>query len=160
MKYFLIILLVGLIFLSFFNVLRLWGNYLFSAGRVQEALVVEPYNYLYHFAAGTALMQADAGYVARISSTTASYSRKPIYVKGVDVSTKIGIDLAVKHLKKAVKLNPSYTDALNNLAVALIIEKRYDEARRILADLKRRDARDGYGRQNLKVLEKLLSKER
>jgi len=126
MKHFLLTVLVALIFLSLFNALRLRGNYLFSAGRVMEALAFEPYNYLYHFGAGTALLQSKQS------------------------------GLAVKHLEKTIELNPSYTDALNNLAVALIIEKRYDEARKVLADLKRKDARDGYGRQNLEVLEKML----
>ncbi len=65
---------------------------------------------------------------------------------------------AVKYLKRAISLNPSYTDALNNLAVALIIEKRYDEARKVLADLKRKDAKDEYGRQNLEVLEKMMER--
>lgn len=129
MKASLLIFLITLILLTLFNSLRLWGNHLFSAGRVIEALVVEPYNYLYHFAAGTALLQSKQS------------------------------GLAVKHLKRAVSLNPSYTDALNNLAVALIIEKRYDEARRVLADLKFRDAKDGYGAANLKALEKMLGKE-
>ena len=129
MKTAIIALQVVLILLTLFNALRLWGNYLFSAGHVVEALTVEPYNYLYHFAAGTALLQ----------------SKQTV--------------LAVKHLKRAIGLNPSYTDALNNLAVALIIEKRYDEARKVLADLKRKDARDGYGRQNLEVLEKMMEKE-
>jgi len=105
MKIPLIALQVVLILLILFNALRLWGNHLFSAGRVVEALVVEPYNYLYHFAAGTALLQ----------------SKQTV--------------LAVKHLERAISLNPSYTDTLNNLAVALIIEKRYDEARKVLADL-------------------------
>ena len=95
-----------------------------------EALAFEPNNYLYHFAAGTTLLQ-----------------------------TKRAVQ-ALDHLKRAVKLNPNYTDALNNLAVALIIGKRYDEARKVLADLKRRDARDGYGRQNLEVLEKMMEKAR
>jgi len=130
MKTSLLIFLATLILLTLFNALRLWGNYLFSKGRVVEALAFEPYNYLYHFAAGTALLQ----------------SKQTV--------------LAVKHLKRAISLNPSYTDALNNLAVALIMEKRYDEARRVLADLKRKDARDGYGKQNLEVLEKMLSKEK
>lgn len=92
-----------------------------------EALAFEPYNYLYYFAAGTALLQSKQS------------------------------GQAVKYLKRAIELNPSYTDALNNLAVALIIEKRYDEARRILADLKRKDAKDWYGRDNLKVLEKMIA---
>jgi len=126
----LFIFLAVLIFLTLFNTLRLWGNHLFSKGRVVEALVLEPYNYLYHFAAGTALLQSKQS------------------------------GLAVKHLERAVSLNPSYTDALNNLAVALIIEKRYDEARKVLAALKRKDAKDGYGRQNLEVLEKMMRKER
>jgi len=129
MKASLLIFLTTLIFLTLFNSLRLWGNYLFSKGRVVEALTLEPYNYLYHFAAGTALLQSKQS------------------------------NLAVKHLQRAIGLNPSYTDALNNLAVALIIEKRYDEAREVLADLKRKDAKDGYGSQNLGVLEKIMEKE-
>ena len=129
MKVALAIFLAVLIFFTLFNGLRVWGNYLFSQGRVIEALAFAPGNYLYSFAAGTALLQSKQS------------------------------GLAVKHFKRAIGLNPSYTDALNNLAVALIIEKRYGEARGVLADLKRRDARDGYGRQNLKVLEKMMRKE-
>jgi len=128
MRTFLFIFLGVLFFLTLFNALRLRGNYLFSKGRVIEALAFEPYNYLYHFAAGTALLQSKQS------------------------------SLAVKHLGRAMSLNPSYTDALNNLAVALIIEKRYDEARKVLADLKHMDARDGYGRQNLEVLEKMIER--
>ena len=128
MKTYLVIFLVVLITLTLFNALRLWGNYLFSAGRVIEAIAFDPYNYLYHFAAGTTLLQSKQS------------------------------DQAVTYLKKAIKLNPSYTDTLNNLAVALIIEKRYDEARKVLADLKRKDARDGYGKQNFKILEKMMEK--
>ena len=115
--------LVGLLL---FNGLRVYGNYLFSAGRVIEALAFDPNNYLYHFAAGTTLLQ-----------------------------TKQTV-LAVKYLKRAIKLNPSYTAAVSNLAVALIIEGRYDEAREALTDLKRMDARDTYRANNLEVLEKLL----
>jgi len=129
MKSFLLVFLVILFFLTLFNALRLWGNHLFSAGHVIEALVVEPYNYLYHFAAGTALLQSKQG------------------------------NLAVKYLERAIQLNPSYTDTLNNLAVALIMEKRYDEARRVLADLNQRDSKDGYGKENLEILEKMEKKE-
>ena len=126
MKTSLLMFLVALILLTLFNALRLRGNYLFSAGRVMEALAFEPYNYLYHFAAGTASLQ----------------SKQTV--------------LAVEHLKRAIKLNPSYTDAVSNLAVALIVEKRYDEAREALADLKRMDSRDTYRAKNLEVLEKVL----
>jgi len=117
--------LVILILLTLFNGLRIWGNRLFSAGHVIEALVVDPYNYLYHFAAGTTLLQDRHSF------------------------------RAVQHLQRAIELNPSYTDTLNNLAVALIMEKRYDEARRVLADLNQLDAKDGYGKINLEILEKM-----
>jgi len=130
MKSFLLVFLVILFFLTLFNSLRLWGNYLFSAGHVIEALVVEPYNYLYHFAAGTALLQHKDSL------------------------------RAVQYLQRAIELNPSYTDTLNNLAVALIMEKRYDEARKVLADLNQLDSRDGYGKENLEILEKMVEKER
>ena len=126
MKISLLIFLVALTLLTLFNSLRLWGNYLFSQGRVIEALAFDPGNYLYSFAAGTALLQ-----------------------------TKRAI-LAIEHFKRAVKLNPSYTNAVSNLAVALIIEGRYDEAREALTDLKRMDSRDTYRANNLEVLEKLL----
>ena len=126
MKAFLLTFFTALIFLTLFNALRVRGNYLFSAGHVMEALAFEPNNYFYHFAAGTALLQ----------------SKQTV--------------LAVKYLKRAIKLNPSYTDAVSNLAVALIIEGRYDEAREALTDLKRMDARDTYRANNLEVLEKLL----
>ena len=124
------ILFTFLIFFTLFNGLRLWGNYLFSMSRVQEALVVEPYNYLYHFAFGTALLQAK-------QST-----------------------LAIRHLQEAIGLNPSYTDALSNLAVALILEKRYVEAREVFAELNRLDPKDGYGIENLRVLEKMMKEPR
>jgi len=124
----LVVFLVVLFLLTLFNALRLWGNYLFSQGNIIEALTLEPYNYLYHFAAGTTLLQSKQS------------------------------NLAVKHLGRAIRLNPNYTDSLNNLAVALIMEKRYDEARKVLADLKRKDARDEYGRQNLEVLEKMIER--
>ena len=126
MKHLLLTFLVILIFLTLFNGLRLRGNYLFSKGRVVEALAFEPYNYLYHFAAGTTLLQTKR------------------------------VVLAVEHLKRAIKLNPSYTNSLNNLAVVLIIEGRYDEAREALTDLKRIDPGDTYRAGNLEVLEKLL----
>jgi len=122
---FLIIFLVAQICTVFFNGLRVWGNHLFSQGHVIEALVVDPYNYLYHFAAGTSLLQSKQS------------------------------GLAVKHLKKAIRLNPGYTDTLNNLAVALIMEKRYDEARKVLGDLNQLDSKDGYGKENLEILEKM-----
>jgi len=125
----LFILLIALIFLTLFNGLRVWGNHLFSAGRVIEALVVDPYNYLYYFAAGTALLQSKQS------------------------------GLAVKHLKRAIRLNPSYTDTLNNLAVALLMEKRYDEARKVLIDLNQLDSKDRYGKGNLDVLKKMMEKE-
>ena len=126
MKIVLTVFLVILFLLALFNALRLRGNYLFSKGQVMEALAFEPYNYLYHFAAGTALLQSKQS------------------------------GLAVEHLKRAIKLNPSYTDAISNLAVALIIEGRYDEAREALTDLKRIDPGDAYRAGNLEVLEKLL----
>jgi len=125
MKTSLHILLAILILLTLFNALRLWGNHLFSAGHVIEALVVEPYNYLYHFAAGTTLLQDRHSF------------------------------RAVQHLQRAIELNPSYTDTLNNLAVALIMEKRYDEAHKVLADLNQLDSKDGYGKENLEILEKM-----
>jgi len=58
-------------------------------------------------------------------------------------------------LQRAIELNPSYTDTLNNLAVALIMEKRYDEAHKVLADLNQLDSKDGYGKENLEILEKM-----
>jgi len=125
MKGTLYVILVTLILLTLFNGLRVWGNHLFSQGHVIEALVVEPYNYLYHFAAGTTLLQDRHSF------------------------------RAVQYLQRAVELNPSYTDTLNNLAVALIMEKRYDEARKVLTDLNQLDPKDGYGKENLEILEKM-----
>ena len=129
LKIFLFILLIILFLLTLFNGLRVWGNRLFSQGHVIEALVVEPYNYLYHFVAGTTLLQDKHSF------------------------------RAVQHLQRAIKLNPSYTDTLNNLAVALIMEKRYDEAHKVLVDLNQLDSKDGYGKENLEILEKMVKKE-
>lgn len=87
---------------------------------------MDPWNYLYRFAAGTALLQARRS------------------------------DLAVIELAKAVKLHPGNLDAQNNFAVALIFEKRYSEAREILIALTTRAPTNDHVGENLKMVEKMI----
>jgi len=119
------VFLGALIALALFNGLRVWGNYLFSKGNVIGALAFDPNNYLYHFAAGTSLI----------------YSKQSI--------------LAVEHLKRAVELNPGYTDSLSNLSVALMMSNNLDKAREVLKKLKQVHPEEARGDHNLKILEKL-----
>jgi len=124
-KWFLIIVLGALIILALFNGLRVWGNHLFSKGNVIGALAFDPNNYLYHFAAGTSLI----------------YSKQNA--------------IAVEYLKRAVALNPGYTDSLSNLSVALMMGNKLNKAREVLKRLKQIHPEESYGDENLKILEKL-----
>ena len=94
------------LFLSLFTGLRLWGNVLFSAQKYERAIAVDPWNHVYRYALGTGL------------------ARGSKFVK----QSYITMLHAEVHLRRAVELYPGYVNAMGNLAVVLVAQKKWEEA--------------------------------
>lgn len=103
-------LLLGILcvqlFLSFFTGLRLWGNVLFSAQKYERAITADPWNHVYRHALGTGLARGSR--FVKQSYTTMLH--------------------AEVHLRRAVELYPGYVNAMGNLAVVLVAQKKWEEA--------------------------------
>jgi cytochrome c-type biogenesis protein CcmH/NrfG len=65
------------------------------------------------------------------------------------------LDDAIFHFKEAVRLDPKHIDTQNNLAVALLIKEKYNEAIRLFQTILKNDPLNQTVRNNLnKAIEK------
>jgi tetratricopeptide (TPR) repeat protein len=65
---------------------------------------------------------------------------------------------AVNHYEKALQIRPDYLDALNGLAILFAQQGRYDEAKKRWEKALEIDPRYQTARENLRLLEEMMSK--